>query len=664
MVTVFLKRLLAAALLVAAARVSASAQLTTIVPNCSGANDTAAFSAIISAVGSNTATIRLPYKAGTRCAVNSLTIPANVTLDNTDGTGIKVNTGQTLTVAGPLSSPPGRQFFYNATAGLGTVSFAGNSSVGGIRPQWWGAKGDGATESQPGIQAAEKAAESAAGGVVALTCGTFNLGSTLTITAAKVRLVGEGKCSQLRATFSTGNIISATMATPSTRTEKSGLWGLEFRDFYIESSVNRTSGAAIYTEYTQGMVIDNVEIGTQNNDYNGGMGTSTLNMYEGIVAKYQDTVIVTNNRVFAKHGGVAVGGWWIGGVMPYFSYNGIIRGNTIYGNQTASSVGVLIGGGCGGLVLRDNDVGHFAEGQRLDTSLEPNGVKNREIFMGPSHFVDSSGTTGTHIAANGVDWLVWTDVWISFTGGFSFTPGYAGGTVGTGLLIDAGQPATQHIILNGGQIVTNRGDGIRTSGDGHLKISNVLIGDNGGGANGGHGLDTETSIDFVTLTGNTITGNGNGTRGNGVRFATAHGFPNVTGNLVASNGAANFSLPAITGTEIFEANHGTDDFGGAPTWVSTTLAGAWANFDPLWQPLEYGRGRLGRYEIRGIVKGGATGGSTLTTLPAGYRPSKNQQCTTVSNNVVGTLTIATSGTVTLTTADNSAVAINCSYWAQ
>jgi hypothetical protein len=116
----------------------ARAQQTVFVPSCSGTNDTAAFSALISAVGSNAATIRLPFKKGTRCAVNSLTIPSNVTLDNSDGTGIKVNTGQTLTIVGPVVNPPGKQIFYNATAGQGTVSFSGNSSLVLAYPAWWG----------------------------------------------------------------------------------------------------------------------------------------------------------------------------------------------------------------------------------------------------------------------------------------------------------------------------------------------------------------------------------------------------------------------------------------------------------------------------------------------------------------------------------------------
>jgi hypothetical protein len=105
------------------------AQQTIFVPKCSGTNDTAAFSTIISTIGSNTGTIRLPYKSGSRCAVNTLTIPGNVTLDNSDGTGISVNSGQTLTVSSFVG--PRKKAFY----GSGNVIFGASITV---FPEWFG----------------------------------------------------------------------------------------------------------------------------------------------------------------------------------------------------------------------------------------------------------------------------------------------------------------------------------------------------------------------------------------------------------------------------------------------------------------------------------------------------------------------------------------------
>ena len=108
--------------------VSSFGQQTTFTPNCGGDDDTARFTSLIATIGSNTGTIRLPSKNGGRCAVNDLTIPANIALDNSDGTGVSVNSGKILTVQGPIVNPIGRPLFF----GLGTVVLAGNPSIGSV----------------------------------------------------------------------------------------------------------------------------------------------------------------------------------------------------------------------------------------------------------------------------------------------------------------------------------------------------------------------------------------------------------------------------------------------------------------------------------------------------------------------------------------------------
>jgi hypothetical protein len=103
-----------------------NAQQKVFVPACLGSNDTASFLSVISEIGNNGGTIRLPWKDGTRCAVNTLTIPESIALDNTDGTGISVNSGHTLTVLGAVLAPPGKTTFF----GDGSVSFVDNPVIG------------------------------------------------------------------------------------------------------------------------------------------------------------------------------------------------------------------------------------------------------------------------------------------------------------------------------------------------------------------------------------------------------------------------------------------------------------------------------------------------------------------------------------------------------
>lgn len=95
---------------------------------CGGTADTALLAAL-SALGG---TVEIP--SGTTCASNTQTLSAGLQIDN--GGLLKPITGQTITLTGPQIG--GRwQRFTNATAGLGTISFAGNVTLQEIYPEWW-----------------------------------------------------------------------------------------------------------------------------------------------------------------------------------------------------------------------------------------------------------------------------------------------------------------------------------------------------------------------------------------------------------------------------------------------------------------------------------------------------------------------------------------------
>lgn len=113
-------------LLVLLLALPSSAQNRTFTPNCFGINDTARIQRLIDLIEDNTGTIRLPYKDATRCAVNSITFPENITIDNSDGTGLWRNTSAVVTVLGPVVSPVGKPLFY----GPGTTDFSGNTHIG------------------------------------------------------------------------------------------------------------------------------------------------------------------------------------------------------------------------------------------------------------------------------------------------------------------------------------------------------------------------------------------------------------------------------------------------------------------------------------------------------------------------------------------------------
>lgn len=108
--------------------VDSRAQETVFVPVCNGTNDTAEFQTIINGAASNPRTIKVPYESDLtkRCKVTTLTFPVNITLDNTDGSGITRDTPNIVTILGPVINPAGKTLFF----GSGTTSFAGYTFVG------------------------------------------------------------------------------------------------------------------------------------------------------------------------------------------------------------------------------------------------------------------------------------------------------------------------------------------------------------------------------------------------------------------------------------------------------------------------------------------------------------------------------------------------------
>src|SRR3982751_6747287 len=75
---------------------AAQAQQSTSFLNCAGTDDNIELERMRASIGTNVGTLKMTAKNGARCAVGNVTIPANITLDNTDGAGITVNAGQTL----------------------------------------------------------------------------------------------------------------------------------------------------------------------------------------------------------------------------------------------------------------------------------------------------------------------------------------------------------------------------------------------------------------------------------------------------------------------------------------------------------------------------------------------------------------------------------------
>lgn len=60
---------------------------------------------------------------------------------------------------------------------------------------------------------------------------------------------------------------------------------------------------------------------------------------------------------------------------------------------------------------------------------------------------------------------------------------------------------------------------------------------------------------------------------------------------------------------------------GADPWHSLTLQNSWADFGSVYAPAGYRKASSGQVRLRGVIKDGTfTAGTTVATLPVGYRP--------------------------------------------
>ncbi|MGH9600808.1 MAG: hypothetical protein ACRD24_00340, partial [Terriglobales bacterium] len=102
--------------------------------------------------------VRLVLGAATYSVNASVTIPANITLEFSQGGSLSIATATTTTIKGTMQAPVARIFSLNGT---GVVSFSGNNALREVYPQWWGAVGDGVADDTTAIQRAIAAVESA-----------------------------------------------------------------------------------------------------------------------------------------------------------------------------------------------------------------------------------------------------------------------------------------------------------------------------------------------------------------------------------------------------------------------------------------------------------------------------------------------------------------------
>jgi hypothetical protein len=89
-------------------------------------------------------------------------------------------------------------------------------------------------------------------------------------------------------------------------------------------------------------------------------------------------------------------------------------------------------------------------------------------------------------------------------------------------------------------------------------------------------------------------------------------------------------------------------------WIEPTLLNGWVNFGSIYEISGFYKDEFNVVHLRGLVKDGTTtNGTTIFTLPVGYRPLKVLIFIIVTNNTLASIAVNPNGTVVVNSAVSS-----------
>ncbi len=149
-------------------------------------DDEVAIEAAITAAAVSGGTVYFPTTGNAYKFLTAITVPANVSLEFAPGASLMGDGSSTLTVSGSIIDTQ-HQIFQSTM----TAVPSGQSRF--VRPEWFGAVGDGTTDDSAAMQAAVTAMNAGGGGDVLLNSSIYDMSTTTLNMATDVNLIGVGR---------------------------------------------------------------------------------------------------------------------------------------------------------------------------------------------------------------------------------------------------------------------------------------------------------------------------------------------------------------------------------------------------------------------------------------------------------------------------------------
>ncbi len=358
---------------------------------------------------------------------------------------------------------------------------------------------------------------------VFMPAGTYTPSAALTGATNNQILQGSGAGTRIVSSHLTNDILQFGNGTD-------GLRNVQLRDFVIWASVTKTGGKSLFMRKAYNCHVERVFVGTPE-DY----AADGHMLYDGIVFAEFDNSTVDNCRmqvgndgltIYGNSSGTCAAGLWVGG------------GSRSVG---CGRDAVHISGGAGGLYFDNMDI---SVPVRHGILVDPDtvGLKNRELFLGPTLTIDGCGNRGLQFNAGSIGPVSINGTWICSNG--------------VGVDVKANQDGQFFLSMNGPKIWNNQSDGFIISSGAFALGGAFRVSNNGTGAGGGHGIwvaiDTGCPFDIL---GGIIANNGNVTKGIGLVIEDGNDYYSAQGIVFKENGQGTISnVPGTAATRLVQNN--------------------------------------------------------------------------------------------------------------